>query len=236
MNFRDVELLSAYLDGRLSPPESLQLESRLSSEPQLRATMDDLGTARGLLRQLPQRRVPRNFTLTPKMAGLKAPVPRAYPSLRLATVLAGLLLMITFAVNEFAPLTASRLSVAQAPAYGLGGGGGCSNCGPSESGPAATQAPVQPFSAMAPTEALPTTQDNSRNPAPPTPGLAPKAIPPSAATNQLPKISGEAPIPPIWQISIGLLALICGLAAWFLRLQNERQFRKQWSLPRATGQ
>jgi hypothetical protein len=229
MNFRDVELLSAYLDGQLSPSDSLQLESRLGSEPQLQAAMDELRTARGLLRQLPQRRVPRNFTVTPKMTGLKAPIPRVYPSLRLATVLAALLFMITFAVNGFAPLAASRLAAAPAPAYGIGGGGGCSNCGPSESVPAATQAPVQPFSALAPTEAMPATQDNSRNLGTPTPEPAPKAAAPSLANNQQVPISKGTPIPFIWQMSIGLLALICGGAAWFLRQRNEREFRKRWN-------
>ena len=234
MNFHDVELLSAYLDGRLNPAESAQLRSRLGSDAQIRAILDDLRTSRGLLRQLPQRRVPRNFTLTPKMAGLKAPVPRVYPSLRMATVLAALLFVITFAVNGMAPIAASRLAAAPAPAYGYGGGGGgggCSNCGPAEAGPAATQAPVLPFSALAPTEILPTTQDSTRSLGMATPELAPKAVPPSSVTNQSAKISNnnEAPIPLIWQISIGILALICGVAAWYLRLRNEREFDKQWN-------
>jgi hypothetical protein len=232
MNFHDVELLSAYLDGRLNPAESAQLESRLGSDPQIRAILDDLRTSRGLLRRLPQRRVPRNFTLTPKMAGLKAPVPRVYPSLRMATVLAALLFVITFAVNGMAPIAASRLAAAPAPAYGIGGGGGgggCSNCGPAEAGPAATQAPVLPFSALAPTEILPTTQDSTRTLGIATPELAPKAVPPSSVTNQSAKISNEAPIPLIWQISVGILALICGVAAWYLRLRNEREFDKQWN-------
>ena len=56
MNFRDVELLSAYLDGQLSPSDSIRLESRLASDQNLQAVMDDLRTARGLLRHLPQRR------------------------------------------------------------------------------------------------------------------------------------------------------------------------------------
>lgn len=231
MKFRDVELLSAYLDRQLSPSDSVKLESQLNSDPQMRAVLGDLRIARGLLRQLPQRRVPRNFTLTPKTAGLKAPVPRVYPSLRLATVLAALLFLITFAVNGFVPLAASRLAAAPAPAYGFGGGsgGGCNNCGPSESAPAATAAPVQPFSALAPTETLPGTQDNSHNLATPAPEVAPKAQAPLSTTNRPAAISNVSPIPPLWQISLGLLALICGLAAWFLRIRNEQEFRKRWN-------
>ena len=69
MNSRDLELLSSYLDGQLKPSESARLERRLASEPDLRSVLDDLRAARGLLRQLPVRKAPRNFTLTPKMVG-----------------------------------------------------------------------------------------------------------------------------------------------------------------------
>ena len=50
MNQRDVELLSAYLDGQLKPSDSARLESRLKSEPELVSVMDDLRAARNLLR------------------------------------------------------------------------------------------------------------------------------------------------------------------------------------------
>ncbi len=57
-SFRDIELLSAYLDGQLDSKESARLESRLKSDESLRAVLDDLRAARGILRQLPQRRAP----------------------------------------------------------------------------------------------------------------------------------------------------------------------------------
>jgi hypothetical protein len=202
--------------------------------------MDDLRTARGLLRQLPQRRVPRNFTLTPKMAGLKAPEPRVYPVFRLATVLAALLFISTFVVNKFAPIETIHLSAAQAPINGLGGG--CNNCSPAEVAPAATEAPAQsfsapaapgapaqPFAAPASTEALPSTQDNSRNSAPSTQQITPKAAVPPPAINQPIPIPSEAPIPLRWQILIGMITVICGAAAWFLRLRSEREFQKRWN-------
>jgi hypothetical protein len=233
MKFRDVELLSAYLDGQLSQSDSAKLESRLAADPDLNAVMGDLRTARGLLRQLPQRRAPRNFMLSPKMAGLKAPEPRAYPAFRLATVLAALMFIITFAVNGFAPFTATHLSAAQAPAYGLGGGGGgggCENCGASEAAPAPTTVPALPFSAIAPTEARPSVQDNTQNLGTPTPQFVPKAAAPSLPANNPPvENSPESPIPPVWQISIGIITLICGATAWFLRLRNEQEFHKQWN-------
>ena len=65
-SFRDVQQLSAYLDGQLKPSEAARLESRLQSEPGLASIFEELRQTRSLLRQLPQRRAPRNFTLTPK--------------------------------------------------------------------------------------------------------------------------------------------------------------------------
>lgn len=118
-SFRDVEKLSAYLDGQLKPSEIARLESRLQTDPGLASILKDLRQTRGLLRQLPQRRAPRNFTLTPKMVGQKPPLPRTYPAFRFATVLATLLLFFTFATNFMAPLV---LTASPYP-YGRGGGG-----------------------------------------------------------------------------------------------------------------
>ena len=120
-SFRDVEKLSAYLDGQLKPSEIARLEARLQTDPGLASVLRDLRQARGILRQLPKRRAPRNFTLTPKMVGLKPPMPSAYPVFRLATVLATLLLFFTFATNFMAP----RMVRTAAPyPYGIGGKGG----------------------------------------------------------------------------------------------------------------
>ena len=76
MNQRDLELLSSYLDGQLKPSDSARLEARLATDPALREVLGDLRAARGLLRQLPMRREPRNCTLTPKMVGENPPLPR----------------------------------------------------------------------------------------------------------------------------------------------------------------
>lgn len=238
-SFRDVELLSAYLDGQLNPSDSARLESRLASDPGLRAVLDDLRTARGLLRQLPSRRAPRNFTLTPKMAGLTPPEPRAYPALRFATVLATLLFLIAFAVNGLTPLAAQRLAAAPAPAYGFGGGGGGGNGGvtetaPQESVPAATQAPAQPFAAAAPptptpealsVAPLPTVSDRALMPT-----LEPnaKGLAPESGNRQPPPVRHEAPVPLILEAGLAIVAVVCGAAAWFLRLTSARNIRRRW--------
>jgi anti-sigma factor RsiW len=151
-SFRDVEKLSAYLDGQLKPSEVARLESRLQTEPELASILRDLRQARGLLRQLPQRRAPRNFTLTPKMVGQKPPLPRTYPVFRFATVLATLFLFLTFATNFMAP----RLVRTAAPyPYGIGGGGG-GEAEPEmqmESAPEESAAPAEPTEEPAPMEA-----------------------------------------------------------------------------------
>src|ERR671922_2098405 len=112
MNRRDIELLSSYLDGQLKPSETARLEARLSTDPSLRAVLDDLRSARGLLRQLPMRKAPRNFTLTPKMVGKNPPLPRSYPAFRFVTALATLMFFFTFGLNFLAPQL-----TAQAPIY-----------------------------------------------------------------------------------------------------------------------
>src|SRR5215211_7450863 len=117
MNNRDLDLLSSYLDGQLRPSDSARLEARLSADPHLRAVLDDLRAARGLLRQLPMRKAPRNFTLTPKMVGKNPPLPRSYSAFRFVTALASLMLFFTLGLNFVVP------QMAQTRDFGFGGGG-----------------------------------------------------------------------------------------------------------------
>src|SRR4051794_13649535 len=98
-SFRDVELLSAYLDGQLSGADSVRLESRIKTEPELRAVYVDFRQARSFLRRLPARRPPLNFTLTPKRAEIKPPLPRIFPVFRLASALATILFFFSYAIN-----------------------------------------------------------------------------------------------------------------------------------------
>src|SRR5512134_1018580 len=136
MNRRDIELLSSYLDGQLKSSDSTRLERRLSSDPDLRAVLDDLRSARGLLRQLPMRKAPRNFTLTPKMVGKNPPLPRTYPAFKFVTVLTTLLLFFTFGINFMAVQMAS-------PMQGGFGGGGAPEVLSAAEAPA-TEAPAAP--------------------------------------------------------------------------------------------
>jgi len=118
MNRRDIELLSTYLDGELKESESAKLETRLKTDPQLASVLSDLRATRTLLRKLPSRKAPRNFTLTRKMVGQNPPLPRTYPIFRLATIVATLLLFFSFGINSFRSQMAS-----QPLGFGMGGGG-----------------------------------------------------------------------------------------------------------------
>lgn len=249
-SFRDVEQLSAYLDGQLKPSEIARLESRLQADPALASVLKDLRQARGILRQLPHRRAPRNFTLTPKMVGLKPPLPRTYPVFRFATVLATLLLFFTFATNFMAP----RLVRTAAPfPYGVGGYGGGGGGEPELSMEAAPEEPAAPaleapaakepaieepaapaLPVPAPTEMAPSADDSARieptlgpseksgvQGAPTGEPFAQQAEPDQALQTQPPK--------PLVSVTLQLvlvgIAILSGLIALILRYTAIRKWR-----------
>jgi len=147
-SFRDIEQLSAFLDGQLSQAKKTRLEARLKSDPALTAALEELRQTRNLLRQTPRRRVPRNFILTPKMAGIRPPVPRAVPVLSWASAIAVLLFIISLGSNLFGQFSFGTAGpmMAAAPAAdnarpGYGGGPPAATSAPALAVPA-TQAPV----------------------------------------------------------------------------------------------
>lgn len=226
MNQRDLELLSAYLDGELSPSDSARLESRLQSEPRLVSVLSDLRGTRSLIRKLPQRRAPRNFTLTRKMVGLNPPLPRSYPAFRFATVVATLLFFFTFGFNVLAP------QLTQVP-FGQGGGGQELF----QVGPAATEAPAmaESFATGAPATEAPAAPSSDLAPQP---TLVPPAEDEAARTgvdagkalieSEAQAGSIELPPPPmisrVWQIMFALVAL----AGTLLMLLMRRSSADRW--------
>jgi anti-sigma factor RsiW len=241
MNPRDIELLSVYLDGQLNPSDSARLESRLASDESLLAALDNLRATRSLLHQLPYRRAPRNFTLTPQMAGIKPPMPRIVPVFRFATALATFLFIITFVINGLITLSAPSLAAAPAPsAVGA--------MAPlSAAQEAAPQAPALPLAAMVPTE---TSAPRLMSAAPMTTevpmssgaGLAPMtaetSTPEVALKSNAPQVDhtqpenvqrNESSVPLDLEILFGILALGFGITAWILPRNNESNFRKKWN-------
>ena len=114
---RDLEVLSNYLDGQLTTGERARLEARLQTELELRTVLEQIRQTRAAVRNLPFLRAPRNYTLTPKMVGVRRQSPRIYPVLRLASALASFLFvlvligdLITVRTPGIAPLRAVQLA------------------------------------------------------------------------------------------------------------------------------
>ncbi len=75
---RDLEQLSAYLDGELSSEERAALESRLQAEPDLRRELASLRQTVALVRQFAPLTAPRSLTLTREM--VRPPRVLAFPA------------------------------------------------------------------------------------------------------------------------------------------------------------
>ncbi|MBI4297524.1 MAG: zf-HC2 domain-containing protein [Chloroflexi bacterium] len=112
------ELLSSYLDGRLTEGEAQKLEEHLQRCPGCTQEMEEVRKTVRLLRALPQVSLPRSFALTPAMLQLVGkPSPfRRY--LTLATATSALLLMLTFAgdLAGIAQLEQTPLALQERPA------------------------------------------------------------------------------------------------------------------------
>lgn len=227
-NFRDIEQLSVYLDGKLSPSDSAQLESRIGQDSELQSVLQDLRTARGLLRKLPSRRAPRNFTLTRQMVGLKPPLPQSFSFFRLSTAFATVLLMLTFAANSLAPRLAP---VSTFMVQGMGGsGGGCDACAmPSDVIEQPEAAAEAPLSELAPQTTEPpsvSAEDANRTIAEtPLPSTKEGGIgggpveQPAPTTNQT-----EPVIPASWQFILLGLSLIGGTITFLIRRSAARKW------------
>jgi anti-sigma factor RsiW len=241
-NFRDIEQISAYLDGQLSPSESARLESRITSDPELASAFNDLRATRGILRKLPVRKAPRNFILTRQMVGLKPPLPRSYSFFRFSTAFATVLLMLTFAANLVVPnisFSAGAPAPAAQEAFGIGGGPSSAAMPAASEAPVATEAPAAAIEAPAapvmemtatPTvEFLPTANADTTALEAPT---AKEAATPSELLDQPPaqnfaetapvpdeqsRFQNRALVPFVWQVALFILILLSGLAAFLLR-------------------
>jgi hypothetical protein len=97
---RELELLSAYLDGELQPDQHQTLAARLGAEPDLRERLENIRKVKLTVGYLPRLRAPHNFTLTPEMVSVRSQKKQPFiASLRLATALAAILLVVLFSVE-----------------------------------------------------------------------------------------------------------------------------------------
>jgi hypothetical protein len=220
--FREIEQLSAYLDGQLSTSALARMETRLNSDPELASVLNDLRATRSILRKLPKRKAPRNFTLTRQMVGLKPPLPRTYPVFRFATAFASLMLMLSLTVNAMSPYVSFNLGNSM---YGFGYGGG------SDMEMAAAEQPAAAEDSAPMMELAPSMQEE---------GAAPMEEPqmdaaadqkqaemqeqPSPEEEAARSVPTQAPIPVIWQIGLLIVSILSGGLMWFMR----RSAVKKW--------
>jgi hypothetical protein len=218
-SFRDVERLSAYLDGQLSQAKKTRLKMLLQSDPALATVLNELRQARTLLRRTPQRRTPRNFTLTPKMTGIRPPVPRAVPALSWASAVATLLFIFTLGTNLVGQLSFGAAAPMMAAAPAGMGGGQADNTQPEYGmggGPAATQPPVNMTVLATPTAEASTL-------------MVPEATPPDVTRLVEPPSAQKARHEPVnvWLfVWSGLAVLLVG-AAFLVRWLNQQAFKKK---------
>lgn len=177
MKTRDLELLSAYLDGVLSPEQTSRLEMRLKADPQLRAELEALQRTRALLRQMPRRRVPRNFMLSPRQVAKRPPMPRFYPLLQWSIALTMVLLAVSLGL-QFVPSPA--LTPKSMPAMRV-------------MSAEATEEPLFSLMAETPTSApLGGGREATLTPAPVQPGIM--ALPQETPVPKVPSVPTAAPL------------------------------------------
>lgn len=95
---KEWQLLSAYLDDQVSPRERIQIEKKLARDDAFNQALISLRQTRAVIRCMPQRRVPRNFTLTPEMVPARH-APRLIPVLRFASAFSAVAAVILFALQ-----------------------------------------------------------------------------------------------------------------------------------------
>ncbi len=100
---RDLEKLSAYLDGEISRKDRERLEARLLEDEDFRNAHEELQHTRQVMRSLLSMRAPRNYFVNAEMVGQKETVSRAFPVLRFASVLASVLFVLLFLGDIFVP-------------------------------------------------------------------------------------------------------------------------------------
>lgn len=95
------EALSAYLDDALPPRQREAFERLLDEDAELRRALTAQRRIRQQMLRLPQRAVPRSFTLDPALYGppRKERLAQAYPVLRAATALTAVFLLIILGAN-----------------------------------------------------------------------------------------------------------------------------------------
>lgn len=93
---KELEQLSAYLDGQLNETEQKQIESRLAAEPELQEMYAGLRNTKLLFGRVHRVHAPHSFALTPEMVKVRKQKLPSFATIRWATSLAAILLVVMF--------------------------------------------------------------------------------------------------------------------------------------------
>jgi anti-sigma factor RsiW len=190
----DLEALSAYLDGQLPRRERLRLEASLRAREELRDALEELRRTRTVVRAGSPLRAPRNFTLTPAMAGIQAryrPQKQLFPAMRLASAFSSLMFVLLVLGEVF--LGSQRLSARMISAEPM------QFAAPAEGESAAAPAPALEMQAQE--AALPSAEVTAEAVAKMAPLPTPTPAPPSLSQPIAPV--EESSIPPYAEKGVG---------------------------------
>jgi hypothetical protein len=115
---KDWQQISEYLDDQLTPKEKNRLEERIRIRPELRDGLEELRHTRLVLRSVPKRRAPHNFTLTPEMVRPRS-LSHLFPVLSFSSALATIFIVVTLVfrlLSGASPSSAAEVQRLAAPA------------------------------------------------------------------------------------------------------------------------
>lgn len=114
LSSREWQLLSAFLDGELSKKDQKRAVRLLSDHPVAEPSIEKLRYVKTVLKLLPVRKVPRNFTVSPEEVG-KSNIPALAGVLRYASAVSAALLAVVLVFDLIIPyqFMSSKLGLAQ---------------------------------------------------------------------------------------------------------------------------
>ncbi len=117
LSSRELQFLSAYLDGELSKKDQKRVEILLSDHPAASHSLEKLQYSKSVLKLLPVHKVPRNFTITIEEVD-RPLIPALAGVLRYASAVSAVLLAVVLAFDFIFPypLAVSELGLARSAA------------------------------------------------------------------------------------------------------------------------
>ena len=117
LSSRELQLLSAYLDGELSKKDQKRVEKLLSDHPAASTSLEKLRQVKSVIKLLPIHKVPRNFTISTEEVS-RSLIPSLAGVLRYASAVSAALLAVILAFDFISPyqLAAGELGLARSTA------------------------------------------------------------------------------------------------------------------------